>query len=58
MIIVTSCISISVILYRILLYMTHILFSGVDVPNDLPYNDFYEYYAPDFKVLCSKLVLS
>jgi hypothetical protein len=31
--------------------MMHIFFSGVDVPNDLPYNDFYEYYAPDFKVL-------
>jgi hypothetical protein len=23
---------------------------GVSIPNELPYNDFFEYYAPDFKL--------
>jgi hypothetical protein len=23
---------------------------GVEIPNELPYNDFFEYYAPDFKL--------
>lgn len=23
---------------------------GVDVPNELPYNDYFEYFAPDFKL--------
>jgi histone deacetylase 1/2 len=30
-------------------YETSVLLN-VDVPNELPYNDFYEYYAPDFKL--------
>mmetsp|Transcript_13112 Transcript_13112/g.28756 ORF Transcript_13112/g.28756 Transcript_13112/m.28756 type:complete len:451 (+) Transcript_13112:82-1434(+) len=30
-------------------YETSVLL-GVDIPNELPYNDFFEYYAPDFKL--------
>lgn len=30
-------------------YETSVLL-GVNIPNELPYNDFYEYYAPDFQL--------
>jgi histone deacetylase 1/2 len=30
-------------------YETSVLL-GTSIPNELPYNDFYEYYAPDFKL--------
>jgi histone deacetylase 1/2 len=30
-------------------YETSVLL-GVQIPNELPYNDFYEYYSPDFKL--------
>ena len=27
---------------------------GVDISNDLPYNDYYEYYGPSFQVICKQ----
>ena len=29
-------------------YETAVLLDKPDVPNDIPYNDYYEYYAPDY----------
>jgi histone deacetylase 1/2 len=31
-------------------YETAILLDRPDIPNEIPYNDYYEYYAPDFEL--------
>jgi histone deacetylase 1/2 len=31
-------------------YETAVLLDKPDVPNDIPYNDYYEYYAPDYNL--------